>query len=146
VGFFRRKEEERTDAFGQPVGAAAAVPVPAGTPAEAVPAGGGATVVLQDAGDKKIHVIKALREATGLGLAEAKALTDHPSTFPLDPARVEGLVAELRSLGATVYATGGPAEPAGDGDVVAQLERLAALRSSGAITDDEFAELKARLI
>lgn len=33
-------------------------------------------VVLQSAGDKKIQVIKAVREATGLGLKEAKALVD----------------------------------------------------------------------
>ena len=34
------------------------------------------TVVLTAAGDKKINVIKAVREATGLGLKEAKALVD----------------------------------------------------------------------
>jgi len=33
-------------------------------------------VVLKAAGDKKIQVIKVVREATGLGLAEAKALVD----------------------------------------------------------------------
>jgi len=33
-------------------------------------------VVLQSAGEKKIQVIKAVREATGLGLKEAKALVD----------------------------------------------------------------------
>ena len=35
-------------------------------------------VVLKAAGDKKIQVIKVVREATGLGLAEAKALVDAP--------------------------------------------------------------------
>ncbi len=33
-------------------------------------------VILASAGDKKIQVIKAVREATGLGLKEAKALVD----------------------------------------------------------------------
>ncbi|MGE5692218.1 MAG: 50S ribosomal protein L7/L12, partial [Candidatus Zixiibacteriota bacterium] len=33
-------------------------------------------VVLTSAGDKKIQVIKVVRELTGLGLAEAKALVD----------------------------------------------------------------------
>ncbi|MCH2141037.1 MAG: 50S ribosomal protein L7/L12, partial [Phycisphaerales bacterium] len=33
-------------------------------------------VVLEAAGDKKIAVIKAVREATGLGLKEAKELVD----------------------------------------------------------------------
>lgn len=35
-------------------------------------------VVLKAAGDKKIQVIKVVREATGLGLAEAKAFVDAP--------------------------------------------------------------------
>ena len=34
------------------------------------------TVVLAGAGDKKIQVIKAVREITGLGLKEAKDLVD----------------------------------------------------------------------
>ncbi|WP_337802068.1 50S ribosomal protein L7/L12, partial [Mitsuokella jalaludinii] len=34
------------------------------------------TVVLSAVGDKKINVIKAVREATGLGLKEAKAIVD----------------------------------------------------------------------
>jgi large subunit ribosomal protein L7/L12 len=35
-------------------------------------------VVLKAAGDKKIQVIKVVREVTGLGLAEAKAFVDNP--------------------------------------------------------------------
>jgi len=35
-------------------------------------------VILKGAGDKKIQVIKVVREATGLGLAEAKAFVDAP--------------------------------------------------------------------
>lgn len=61
-------------------GVSAAVPM-------AVAGGGGAAapaaeektefnVVLTSAGDKKIQVIKVVRELTGLGLAEAKALVD----------------------------------------------------------------------
>jgi large subunit ribosomal protein L7/L12 len=55
----------------------------------AAPAGGGAaaaaapveeqtefTVILQEAGDKKINVIKAVREVTSLGLKEAKDLVE----------------------------------------------------------------------
>ena len=38
------------------------------------------TVVLKDAGSAKIQVIKALREVTGLGLKEAKDLTDKPGS------------------------------------------------------------------
>ncbi|HEY7105111.1 MAG TPA: SHOCT domain-containing protein [Acidimicrobiia bacterium] len=39
-----------------------------------------------------------------------------------------------------------PAPPAAGGDSVAELERLAALHSSGALTDDEFAAAKASLL
>jgi len=52
----------------------------------AAPAGGAAapveeesstvSVILKDAGDKKIQVLKAVRELTGLGLKEAKDLVD----------------------------------------------------------------------
>jgi len=67
------------------LGVSAAAPVMAAGPA--VAAGGGAaaaaavekdefTVVLTSAGDKKIQVIKVVRELTGLGLKEAKDLVD----------------------------------------------------------------------
>jgi large subunit ribosomal protein L7/L12 len=61
----------------------------AAAPAAAAPAAGGAdagsaveektewTVVLKDAGSKKIQVIKAVREVTTLGLKEAKDLVDN---------------------------------------------------------------------
>jgi len=63
-------------------GVSAAAPVAV---AAAAPAGGGAapaaektefTVVLTDAGDKKINVIKEVRAITGLGLKEAKDLVE----------------------------------------------------------------------
>ena len=58
-----------------------AAPVAVGV---AMPAEGGAAadeqtefdVILASAGDKKVNVIKAVREITGLGLKEAKALVD----------------------------------------------------------------------
>ncbi len=34
------------------------------------------TIILAEAGDKKVNVIKAVRELTGLGLKEAKAVVD----------------------------------------------------------------------
>ena len=60
------------------VSAAAAVAV-AGPAAEAGPAEEEKTefdVILKSAGGNKIAVIKAVREATGLGLKEAKAVVD----------------------------------------------------------------------
>lgn len=69
------------DRFG--VSAAAPVAVAAGAPGATDVAGDGAageksnyTIMLSSAGDKKIEVIKAVREITGLGLAESKALVD----------------------------------------------------------------------
>ena len=57
---------------------------PSAVAVAAAPAAGAAeeesttkTVVLKDAGATKIQVIKALREITGLGLVDAKALADN---------------------------------------------------------------------
>ena len=63
------------------------------------------TVVLAAAGDKKINVIKAVREATGLGLKEAKALVDGapaPVKENIAKADAEALKAKLEEAGATV--------------------------------------------
>ena len=65
-------------------GVSAAAPVAVGMVAAGGGDGGGAAaeektefdVILTGAGDKKIQVIKAVREITGLGLKEAKALVD----------------------------------------------------------------------
>jgi large subunit ribosomal protein L7/L12 len=59
--------------------AAAAVAVAAGPAAEAGPAEDAKsefTVTLKDAGAQKVAVIKAVKEITGLGLGEAKAIVD----------------------------------------------------------------------
>lgn len=59
--------------------AAAAVAVAAGPAAEAGPAEDAKsefTVQLTDAGAQKVAVIKAVKEITGLGLGEAKAIVD----------------------------------------------------------------------
>ena len=59
--------------------AAAAGPAAAAAPAEAQTE---FTVLLSDVGDKKINVIKAVREVTSLGLKEAKDLVEAaPSTI-----------------------------------------------------------------
>ena len=63
------------------------------------------TVMLASAGDKKINVIKAVREATGLGLKEAKALVDGaPAAVKegLSKADAEALKGSLEAAGATV--------------------------------------------
>ena len=80
----------------------------------AAPAEGGAAaadektefdVVLTDVGANKIQVIKAVREAPGLGLKEAKAIVDGaPATVKeaMPTADAEALKAKLTEVGATV--------------------------------------------
>lgn len=62
------------------------------------------TVVLSAAGDQKINVIKAVREITGLGLAESKALVDGaPKPIKENVAKAEAEEAKkaLEDAGAT---------------------------------------------
>jgi large subunit ribosomal protein L7/L12 len=85
---------------------AAAAPVAAGgDAAAAVEEKTEFTVMLTSAGDKKIQVIKAVREITGLGLKEAKAVVDNvPSAVKEDipKAEAEELVKKLEEQGAGV--------------------------------------------
>ena len=88
--------------------AAAAVAVAAG-PADAGAAAAEEkseyNVVLKDAGAQKIAVIKAVKEATGLGLGEAKAIVDGaPATVKEKVAKdeAEALKKALEEAGATV--------------------------------------------
>lgn len=95
--------EER---FG--VSAAAPVAVAAAAPAAAAEAEEEKTefdVVLAAVGDKKINVIKVVREVTGLGLKEAKALVDGapaPVKEKISKADADALKAKLEEAGATV--------------------------------------------
>ena len=62
-------------------------------------------VVLKDAGAQKIAVIKAVKEATGLGLGEAKAIVDGaPATVKEKVAKdeAEAMKKALEEAGATV--------------------------------------------
>ncbi len=62
-------------------------------------------VVLEGIGDKKIQVIKAVREVTGLGLKEAKEAVDNAPTTLKEAATkedAEAIKAKLEEQGATV--------------------------------------------
>jgi large subunit ribosomal protein L7/L12 len=62
-------------------------------------------VVLEGIGDKKIQVIKVVRELTGLGLKEAKELVDSaPSTVKESATKPEAeeMKAKLEEVGATI--------------------------------------------
>lgn len=63
------------------------------------------TVVLKEAGAGKLNVIKVLREATGLGLKEAKDLADKAGSVVkenIPKADAEKLAEALKAAGATV--------------------------------------------
>ena len=63
------------------------------------------TVVLKEVGGEKIKVIKAVREITGLGLKEAKALVDGaPANLKEDVEKAEAddIKAKLEEVGAVV--------------------------------------------
>ena len=67
------------DKYGIEPAAGGAVMMAAGGGGDAAPAAAAQTefdVVLKEAGSNKINVIKVVREATGLGLADAKAVVD----------------------------------------------------------------------
>ena len=66
------------DEYGiEPAAAAVAVAGPAAGPAaDAADEKTEFTVTLKDAGSQKVAVIKAVKEVTGLGLGEAKAIVD----------------------------------------------------------------------
>ncbi len=89
-------------------------PAAAAVAVAAAPAEGGAAaaeeksefdVVLKEAGPQKIAVIKAVKEATGLGLGEAKAIVDGaPATVKekVKKDEAEALKKSLEEAGATV--------------------------------------------
>src|SRR5258708_37106191 len=93
-------------------GVSAAAPVMMGG---MMPAAGGAApaaeektefdVILADAGAQKINVIKAVREATGLGLKEAKDLVDgapKPVKQGVNKADADGIVKKITDAGGKV--------------------------------------------
>lgn len=87
------------------VSAAAAVAVAAGPAAAAAEEQTEFTVVLSSAGDKKVNVIKAVRELTGLGLKEAKDLVEgapKPIKEGVSKADAEAAKAKLEEAGAIV--------------------------------------------
>lgn len=95
------------------LGVSAAAPMAVAAAAPAGGGGGGAaaaekdefTVVLASGGDKKIQVIKVVRELTGLGLKEAKDLVDgapKPVKEGVNKADAESMKAKLEEAGGKV--------------------------------------------
>lgn len=97
-------EEEFGVTAAAPVAAAAAAAAAAGA-ADAGAAKDSFDVELTSAGDKKVAVIKVVREITGEGLKEAKAIVDGaPSVLKegVAAAEAEELKAKLEEAGASV--------------------------------------------
>lgn len=104
---------ELVKAFEDEFGVSAAAPVAAVAAPAAGAAGGEEAaeeqsefdVVLSSVGDKKINVIKVVREITGLGLKEAKELVDNapkPVKEKVSKEEAESLKAKLEEVGAGV--------------------------------------------
>ena len=100
---------ELVKALEEEFGVSAAAPVAAApVAAEAAPAAEEKTefkVVLKEVGGNKIAVIKAVREITGLGLSDAKALVDGaPANVKENVSKEDAAAAEekLKAAGAVV--------------------------------------------
>src|SRR3989475_12646762 len=100
-------------ALEQKFGVTAAAPMAVAAPAAGGPSGAATAVeeqtefdaILKAIGDKKIQVIKVVRELTGLGLKEAKDLVDgapKPVKEKVSKAEAEQVKAKLEAEGAQV--------------------------------------------
>ena len=88
-----------------PVAVAAAGPAAGGAAAAAAPEKEDFTVVLTGGGEKKIQVIKVVRELTGLGLKEAKDLVDgapKPLKEAVPKAEAEAIKKKIEDAGGSV--------------------------------------------
>ena len=98
---------ELVKAIEEKFGVSAAAPVMAAGPAAAAAPVEEQTefnVILKSAGDKKVEVIKAVRAITGLGLKEAKDLTEAGGTVKEGASKedAEKMKKDLEAAGATV--------------------------------------------
>ena len=102
---------ELVTALQEKLGVSAAMPVAAAAPAAggaeagaaAADEGGNKTVVMVDAGGNKIGVIKLVREYTGLGLGEAKTLSESGGNIKenIEKKEADEIVAKFKEAGAT---------------------------------------------
>lgn len=102
---FIKEFEERYGVTAAAPVAVAAAPVAAGVAAPAVEEKSSFDVILSSAGEKKIQVIKVVRELTGLGLKEAKDLVDgapKPVKTGVSKEEADSIKAKLEAEGAVV--------------------------------------------
>lgn len=104
ISQFIKEFEERYGVTATPVTMAGAVTAPE-APAPAPEEKTSFDVILASAGEKKIQVIKVIRELIGLGLKEAKELVDgapRPVKTGVSKEAAEAIKAKLIEQGATV--------------------------------------------
>lgn len=104
--FVKALEEEFGVSAAAPV-AVAAAPAAGGAAAEEVEEKTEFDIILKEVGPEKIKVIKTVREVTGLGLKEAKAVVDEaPSTVKegVNKQAAEEITEKFKAVGATVEA------------------------------------------
>jgi len=106
AGLVKELQEEFGVSAAMPMGMMAGMPGAGGGAApEVVEEQTSFDVILTAAGDKKIQVIKAVREVTTLGLKEAKDLVDNapqPVKEGVNKEEAEALKSKLEEQGATV--------------------------------------------
>ena len=98
-------EEEWGVSAAAPVAVAAVAGGNGGAAAEAAEEKTEFTVIIKDAGPKKIEVIKAIRQVTNLGLVEAKALAETAGSKVLEQVGKEAAMdakSKLEAAGAVV--------------------------------------------
>ncbi|WP_308491643.1 50S ribosomal protein L7/L12 [Microbacterium terrisoli] len=103
--FVKAFEETFDVTAAAPVAVAAAGAPAGGAPAEEAEEKDAFDVILETVGDKKIQVIKVVRELTSLGLGDAKAVVDGAPKAVLEGANketAEKAKASLEEAGATV--------------------------------------------
>ncbi|MGI5874297.1 MAG: 50S ribosomal protein L7/L12 [Bacillota bacterium] len=102
---------ELVKAFEEEFGVSAAAPVAVAAAAPAADAGAAASdqtefdVILEACGDEKIKVVKEVKNITGLGLKEAKALVDgapKPIKEKISKDEADEIKGKLEEVGATV--------------------------------------------
>ena len=98
--------EDKFGVSAAPAAVAVAAPAAGGDSADGDSAGDATvSVILKSCGDKKIQVLKAVRELTGLGLKEAKDLVDSapkPVKEGIDKDEAEKIKATLEEQGAEI--------------------------------------------
>ena len=102
---FIKEFEERYDVTAAAPVAVAAAPGAAGAAAPEVEEKTSFDVIINAAGEKKIQVIKVVRELTSLGLKEAKELVDgapKPVKTGVSKEEADAVKAKLEDQGATV--------------------------------------------